>query len=74
MIKKTKKRIILDFSPEIMKEIDDLQESLGVKSRGELIRFALGLLDLTTEKKKDGYKMQFRKEDKIIDVAMPLFG
>lgn len=74
MIKKAKKRIILDFSPEVMNEIDILQENLGVKSRGELIRYALGLLDLTTEKKKDGYTMQFRKEDQVIDVAMPLFG
>lgn len=74
MSNKMTKRIILDFSPEVMEEIDILKDSMGVKSRAELIRFALGLLNLTTEKKKEGYVMQFKKDDKIVDVAMPFLG
>ena len=74
MSNKMTKRIILDFSPEVMEEIDILKDSMGVKSRAELIRFALGLLNLTTEKKKNGYVMQFKKDDKIVDVAMPFLG
>ena len=74
MIKKTKKRIILDYSEDVMAEIDTLKEKLGVSSRADLVRFALGLLDLTTEKTKDGYTMQFKKGDSVIDVALPLRG
>ena len=68
------KRIILDFTPEIMDEIDSLKDSVGVKSRTELIRYALGLLALTTEQKKEGFKMQFKKGNEIVNVAMPMLG
>ena len=68
------KRIILDFTPEIMDEIDSLKDSVGVKSRTELIRYALGLLSLTAEQKKEGFKMQFKKGNEIVSVAMPMLG
>lgn len=74
MIKKAKKRIILDYSDDVMADIDALKDNLGVSSRADLVRFALGLLDLATEKTKDGYKMQFRKGDSVVDVALPLLG
>ena len=74
MSNKTTKRIILDFSPDVMHEIDTLKDTMGVKSRSELIRYALGLLDLTAEKRRDGFTLQFKKDDQIIDVAMPLLG
>jgi metal-responsive CopG/Arc/MetJ family transcriptional regulator len=74
MREKVTKRIILDFSPEVMDEIDILKDTLGVKSRAELIRYALGLLDLTMEKRQDGFAMQFRKGEQVVDVAMPILG
>lgn len=68
------KRIILDFSSSTVDDIDTLKDKIGMKSRTELIRYALGLLALTTEQKEAGFKMQFRKDDEIVTVAMPIFG
>lgn len=68
-IKSTTKKIILDFNEDAANNIDNLKERLGLKSRTELFRYALALLDLTEEKRREGYKLQFRKGNSVTEVA-----
>lgn len=65
----SKKRVILDFNEEAAENLDKLKDRLGVKTRTELIRHALALLDIADEKKREGYKLQFRKGDSVTEVA-----
>ena len=67
--KSTKKKIILDFTEEAANNIDNLKDRLGFKTRTELIRHALALLDFTDEKRREGYKLQFRKGNNVTEVA-----
>jgi len=62
----------MDFTPEVMKEIDELKDDLGLKSRTEMIRYAVGLLKTVSEMKRDGYSMQFKKGDEIVAIVLPI--
>ena len=58
-----KYRVQLDFSEEAFKELNALQERLGVPSRAEVVRNALALLRWICEKVGDeDYQIVARKE------------
>ena len=68
-IQSAKKRIVLDFNEEAADNIDKLKDRLGFKTRTDLIRHALALLDMADEKKREGYKLQFKKGHSILELA-----
>ena len=64
-----KTRVILDFNEEAAENMDLLKDRLGAKTRTDLVRRALALLDFSEEKKRDGYKMLFKKGDTLTEVS-----
>lgn len=67
--KVSKTRVILDFNDEAAKNMDLLKDRLGVKTRTDLVRRALALLDFSEEKKRDGYQLLFKKGDTLTEVS-----
>ncbi len=65
-------RIVLDFNDQGIENLDLLKEKMGIKTRTELVRHALALLDVTQENQKEGYKLTFKKGDKIKEI-IPFF-
>ena len=64
-----KTRVILDFNEEAARNLDRLKDLLGARTRTDLVRRALALLEFSEEKKRDGYKLQFKKGDTITEVS-----
>jgi len=62
-------RVVLELNNNGIENLDKLKERMGIKTRTELIRHALALLDIAQEKQKDGYRLQFKKGDSITEVA-----
>jgi hypothetical protein len=68
-LEKVKTRVVLDFDEDAAKNLDLLKDRLGSKTRTDLIRRALALLEFSEERKKDGYTMQFRKGKTITEIS-----
>ena len=66
--------ITVKFSSETMKEFDALHKDMGVKSKADLINYALSLLSLYNDQRKEGFKIQFKKGNEVVEVAMPPVG
>lgn len=62
-------RVILDFNEEAAKNMDQLKDLLGAKTRTDLVRRALALLEYSEEKKRDGYTMLFKKGNSVTEVS-----
>lgn len=65
----SKTRVILDFNEEAAKNLDKLKEILGARTRTDLVRRALALLEFTEEKRRDGYKLLFKKGNDTTEVS-----
>jgi len=68
--KMKQKRIILDLSEDGMKKVDDLKQKLGLKTRPEVARYALGLTGTVQGYIDDGYTLQFSKGGEAIKVIL----
>ena len=66
----SKTRVILDFNEEAAKNLDKLREQLGARTRTDLVRRALALLEFYEERKRDGYTMQFKKGDTVTAISI----
>lgn len=69
-----KKRIILDIPEEARKDLDDMVRILPVRSKTELVRYALGLMVFLVKRKKEGYEILVRKGDETSRLVMPFLG
>jgi hypothetical protein len=69
MANKNTNRVIVDFDDEAIKNLDALKKRIGAKTRTGLVRRALMLLEITEEKERDGYKLQFNKGDHTTEMA-----
>ena len=67
-------RMVLDLTPEVTREIEKLKDSLKVKSRTELIRYALGLLVCVVQHKREGYQIHLVKGNEVSKVIIPVIG
>jgi len=65
----SKTRVILDFNEDAAQNLDKLKDLLGARTRTDLVRRSLALLEFSEEKKREGYKMQFKKGDTITEVS-----
>jgi len=64
------KRVILDLSEDSMKKVDDLKQRLGLKTRPEVVRYALGLTGTVRDYIDDGYTLSFSKGGEEIMVIL----
>jgi metal-responsive CopG/Arc/MetJ family transcriptional regulator len=55
-------RFTIEFSEKADKEINDVAERLGVKSKAEVLRKALALLNYVTEEQEGGSKLILENE------------
>lgn len=70
MSDKPKVRMILDVPEEIANNIDARKDKLGFKTRTALVRHALSVLFMMDDKLSDGYTMQFKRGDEIVEVVL----
>lgn len=63
-------RIVLDFDEKSTKRLDDLKGKLDYKSRTDVVRHALVLLDLVKDKEADDQILQFRKGNTVTEIAI----
>lgn len=70
-----KHRLQLDFSPNGLKELDELREETGLPTRAELIRQALRLLQWTvTETQRKNATLLLEKDGRLREVVFPFWG
>jgi hypothetical protein len=56
-------RVQFDFTPAALEQLDTLQQRLHAKSRAEIIRYALRVLQWLLDQLKDGAKIMVESKD-----------
>ncbi len=58
-----KTRVQFDFTPAALQELDKLQGTMGARSRAEVIRYALRVLQWLLEQMRNGNKILVETKD-----------
>lgn len=66
-----KVRVQLDFGPEETRKLDAVKEEMGLTSRVEVVKHALGLLEWVVERRKNGWELIFEKGEEQRVVVLP---
>ena len=66
-------RLQFDFGHEGVQELDRLKDELGLTSRVDVVKQALGLLQWAVEAKRDGWELLIEKRDEQRVVVLPSF-
>ncbi len=66
-----KLRLQFDFSPEAAKDLEKLKNDMGLTSRVNVVKQALGLLQWIVEKRKGGAVLLIEEKGKQLEVVFP---
>jgi len=64
MCKNTMAKILVEIPDKLMADIDSLKEKLQLRSRSEIFRMALGLLDVISEHTMNNYEVELISKEK----------
>jgi len=67
-----RQRVQLDFTQEALERLREIKELAGVKTNAEVVRNAIRLYDWFLRQKKENYKFQLVKDDKVKEVEIIL--
>jgi hypothetical protein len=67
------KRIVLEFSPGRVQELESMRQKLGMENRKDLFNYALGLLEWAIAKREEGFVIMVgnHEENRFIEISMP---
>jgi hypothetical protein len=63
-------RVQFDFTPSALEELDKLQGTMGAKSRAEVIRYALRVLQWLLDQLRSGGKIMVEGRDGKVQTVM----
>jgi len=66
-----KVRLQFDFGHEAVKELDELKDELGVTSRVDVVKHALGLLQWAMQAGRDGWELIAERGNEQRVVVLP---
>jgi len=68
-------RVQFDFTDEALLELDSLKQALGVKTRAEVIRYSLRLMQWLIQQLQQGSRILVEKRDGQVEgVVFPFLG
>lgn len=67
------RRVVLEFSPERVGQIDSMKTKLQLTTRKEMFNYAIGLLDWAIRQREKGYVIMVgdHEKEKYIEFSMP---
>ncbi|NOT87267.1 MAG: hypothetical protein HOP03_03695 [Lysobacter sp.] len=71
--KSTSPRIVLEYSENRIKELENLQKKLDLSTRKELFNYALGMLEWAVKQREQGYVVMVGNHEipRYIEISMP---
>ena len=70
-MKKGRVRVQLDLPVEVVRQIDEIREALGLGSRTAAIVFALALMNIACEEKKSGGRVVVERDEQRRELLLP---
>lgn len=68
----SRQRVQLDFTPEALERLREIKEMAEAKTNAEVVRNALRLYEWFLRQKRDNYKLQLVKDDRVKEVEIVL--
>jgi hypothetical protein len=67
-----RQRVQLDFTPEALERLREIKEMAEAKTNAEVVRNALRLYEWFLKQRRDNYKLQLVKDNKVKEVEIVL--